>query len=99
MASPSSSPKPAQAANAVSELMLYLKRVISLLRAIFSLIIDGDERLIVYEDRQKICWQCDELRIRETGVFCWACKCPPWPVSDLRTKWRLRSLKCPLNRW
>lgn len=79
--------------------MLFLKRITSFLRAVWSFVIHGDERLIVYEDRQRICLNCDQLSVWETGVFCKACNCPRWALSDLRTKWRMRDLKCPQGKW
>lgn len=78
--------------------MLFVK-VKSFLRAVWSFVRYGDAPLIEHDRRQKICLGCDRLDVTETGVFCQECRCLHWPVSDLRTKWRMRDLRCPLDKW
>jgi len=79
--------------------MLYLKKVRSFARAIWSLIQHGDAPVIEHDRRQMICLPCEYMSLKVSGVFCGKCDCPEWPVSDLRTKWRLRNLKCPVGKW
>jgi hypothetical protein len=79
--------------------MLYLKKAWSLLRAVSSFVRWGDVPLVEHDRRQKICLGCNRLDVTETGVFCLECRCPHWPGSDLRTKWRMRDLRCPLGKW
>lgn len=79
--------------------MLSLKKARSFLRAVWSFIRWGDVPLITHDRRQLICLRCEHIRPTKTGVFCWKCGCPPWAISDLRTKWRMRDIKCPLGKW
>lgn len=74
-------------------------RVISFLRAVWSFVRWGDVSLVTHDRRQVICLRCDRLQVTKTGIFCRACGCAPWVISDLRTKWRMRDLKCPLEKW
>lgn len=78
---------------------MLLTKVISFLRAVYSFVRHGDIPLIEHDRRQVICLRCDYLRVGKTGVFCHACGCRPSPISDLRTKWRMRILRCPLGKW
>lgn len=68
-------------------------------RALFSFLRFGDAALIIYEDREQICQACPNFRRATHGMFCAACGCPPWPMSDLRTKWRMPEAECPLKNW
>lgn len=79
--------------------MLYLTRAKSFLLAVWSFVRWGDVPLIEHDRRQKICLGCDRLEVTKTGVFCQECRCLHWAISDLRTKWRMRNLKCPLDKW
>lgn len=79
--------------------MLFLRKAWSFLRAVWSFVRWGDVPLIEHDRRQAICLGCDRLDVTATGVFCKECRCPHWPVSDQRTKWRMRDLKCPLGKW
>jgi len=76
-----------------------LWKVESFLRALWSFARHGDALLVEHDRRQAICLGCEHLRLMSNGVFCNACECPPWAVSDLRTKWRMRDLKCPKDKW
>lgn len=78
--------------------MLFVKAK-SLARALWSFIRWGDAALDLHDKRASACYLCDELRVVPRGVFCRACKCPRWALSDLRTKWRMRDARCPLNKW
>jgi hypothetical protein len=78
--------------------MLFLK-VKSFALAVWSFIRYGDAPLAEHDRRQTICMACEHLRPMASGVFCKACDCPPWAISDLRTKWRMRDVKCPLGKW
>lgn len=71
----------------------------SFARAVWSFIRWGDAPLDLHDKRVVICHRCPEMRVARAGVFCAACKCPRWAGSDLRTKWRMRDIKCPLNKW
>ena len=79
--------------------MLYLKKVWSFLRAVWSFFRWGDVPLIEHDRRQAICCCCERIDVKPAGVFCLECECPRWPISDLRTKWRMLDIKCPLEKW
>lgn len=79
--------------------MLWIKKALSFLRAVYSFIRYGDVPLLEHDRRQQICMGCEWLDVVASGVFCQACDCPNWTVSDMRTKWRMRELKCPLGKW
>jgi hypothetical protein len=55
--------------------------------------------LRTYQLRKAECLDCPEHIEKERGIYCLACRCPQWPMSDLRTKWRMLDIKCPLNKW
>jgi len=74
-------------------------KALSLARAIFSLARYGEVTPITYELRRAECLDCDQKTETDRGVFCAACGCPQWFMSDLRTKTRLIDVKCPLNKW
>jgi hypothetical protein len=78
---------------------MLLKKAKSFLRAVWSFARWGDVALAEHDRREAICLDCEHLDVALTGVFCLECRCPHWPISDLRTKWRMRNLKCPLNKW
>ncbi len=59
----------------------------------------GDTTLAAYEGRQRVCLTCPQLDRTRRGLFCKACGCPQYPLSDLRTKWRIRGISCPLQYW
>lgn len=69
------------------------------LAALWSFIRYGDVPLQEHDRRQRICLECPKVQVTQAGLFCLACKCPRWVISDLRTKWRMRVLKCPLEKW
>ena len=79
--------------------MLWLKKIVAFRRAFWSLARFGDAPLTTYQKRRKACLACPKMHAAATGLFCGACGCMKWPLSDLRTKWRLRDLKCPLDEW
>jgi hypothetical protein len=78
--------------------MLFVK-ALSFLRAIWSFVRWGDVPLARHDRRQAICLGCEHLEPTANGVFCQECRCPHWAVSDLRTKWRMSDLRCPLGKW
>jgi hypothetical protein len=79
--------------------MLSLKKAKSFLRAVWSFVRYGDAPLRQYTEREEICLKCPEFDMTETNEFCKARDCPRWAISDLRTKRRMRDLRCPLNKW
>jgi hypothetical protein len=79
--------------------MLRVAKARSFLCAVWSFFWYGDAPLVDHDRRQAICLRCEHLEVTATGVFCKACGCPHWAVSDLRTKWRMRDIKCPLDKW
>lgn len=75
-------------------------------RAVSSFLRHGDASLGEYLHRQATCTgsgqatrRCERMAATETGLFCDACGCPRWSVSDLRTKWRMPDAACPLGKW
>lgn len=82
-----------------------MNKLRSFLRAVFSFFAAGDAPLGLYFERQALCIgsefapKCNEAKGTETGLFCAACGCPPSPISDLRTKWRMVDAACPLGKW
>jgi len=79
--------------------MLQLTRLKSFLRAVRSFLQFGDAPLAEAIRREQACSDCPEQITTATGIFCRACDCPQWAISDLRTKWRLPDLACPLGKW
>lgn len=79
--------------------MLLARRLKSLLQAVWSFLRHGDASLKTYSARREACRECPEMIATWSGLFCGACGCPKTPVSDLRTKWRMRDLKCPQGKW
>jgi hypothetical protein len=79
--------------------MLFLKNAKSFLRAVWSFVRYGDVPLWQGAEREETCLACPELKLTQTGMFCKKCRCPHWPLSDLRTKWRMRDVGCPLDKW
>jgi len=78
---------------------MLLAKAKSFLRAAWSFIRYGDVPLWEYTQREEACLKCPELDTTETSEFCKACGCPRWAISDLRTKRRMRDIKCPLGKW
>lgn len=78
---------------------MLLKKAKSLVLAIWSFLRWGDVTVSEYQKRQTVCHDCARFLVSQRGMFCDACGCLPSPVSDLRTKWRLPDLKCPLDKW
>lgn len=76
-----------------------IRKLHSFFVAIYSFLRHGDAPLYIATERELICGTCPEQRTATTGLFCNACGCPPSPISDLRTKWRMLDLKCPLDKW
>jgi hypothetical protein len=76
-----------------------LKKVKSLTRALWSLLRHGTVQAITYRIRAIECFGCDERVEKKKRLYCAACGCPEWWLSDLRRKWRMRELKCPLDKW
>jgi hypothetical protein len=74
-------------------------KIWSLLRAIWSFYRWGDVPIVKYDQRQLVCLRCEYVQVVKHGIFCRACGCPPSALSDMRTKWRMRDLKCPLGKW
>lgn len=71
----------------------------SFLRAVWSLARYGEVTLKTYTLRKAECLDCDRHIETERGIYCGECGCPQWFVSDLRSKWRMRDLRCPLKKW
>lgn len=78
--------------------MLFVKAK-SFIRAMWSFLRYGDAPIEVHDQRQFHCLRCDEFDVVPTGMFCEACHCPRWPLSDMRSKWRMRDVKCPQGKW
>jgi len=76
-----------------------LLKVRSFLRAIWSFWRLGDVPIEQYKQRQAACITCPYLETTRTGRFCRKCGCPRSALSDLRTKWRMTDIKCPIGRW
>lgn len=74
-------------------------KAVSLLRAIYSLIRYGETTVRTQVLRKGECFECEHIIARERGLYCGACGCPEWFMSDLRTKWRMLDIKCPLDKW
>jgi len=55
--------------------------------------------LRTHQLRKAECFDCDRIVTKERGIYCGACGCPQNYLSDLRTKWRIQDVKCPLNKW
>lgn len=68
-------------------------------RAIYSLARYGDVTLRTHTLRKAECFACKHVVARGRGIYCGKCSCPEWFMSDLRTKWRMLDVKCPLNKW
>lgn len=79
--------------------MLQLTRLKSFVRALWSFLRTGDAPLAEATRREQICNDCPEVVTTATGLFCGACGCAQWAVSDLRTKWRLPVIACPQGKW
>ena len=84
---------------AAKEVRKRFRQLRSLYRALRSFILYGDASIRMYTTRKRECRKCDQLRETQTGLFCAACGCPEWPISDLRTKWRMVAAECPLKYW
>lgn len=76
-----------------------LLKIRSFLRAVWSFAWRGDAPMGVYNAREAACYGCERIVVTGHGMFCGACGCLPSPVSDLRTKWRMPGLRCPLDKW
>lgn len=79
--------------------MLFLKKVKSLSLALWSLFWYGTVSAETHETRRAECFKCEAIISNERGIYCGACGCSQWWLSDLRKKWRMRELKCPLGKW
>jgi hypothetical protein len=71
----------------------------SFYRAIYSLAHHGDVTLRTYTLRKRECYECEHIIARQRNLYCGKCGCPEWFISDLRTKWRMLDIRCPLNKW
>jgi hypothetical protein len=76
-----------------------MRKVYTFYRAIYSLIRYGDVTLRTYTQRRAECFECERIIAKERNLYCGACECPQWFMSDLRTKWRMLDVKCPLEKW
>jgi hypothetical protein len=79
--------------------MLFVRKARSFVRAMWSFIRWGDAPIGTHDDRMRACLSCPKMDFSRAGIFCASCGCPRWPLSDLRTKWRMRDARCPLNQW
>lgn len=77
----------------------WLHKAQSLARALWSFARWGDVRLSEYNQRSVACATCPQFQVVQTGYFCSACGCPRWAGSDLRSKWRMADVRCPLGKW
>lgn len=76
-----------------------IRKARSFARAVWSFMRRGDVPLQTYGARETACYKCDQMACAINGIFCNACGCPRWALSDLRTKWRMADVRCPLNKW
>jgi len=76
-----------------------MARILSLIRAVWSVVRYGDVPFRIYAERQSACVLCSHFERSLYGCYCGACDCPRNYVSDLRTKWRMPDLKCPKGKW
>ena len=79
--------------------MLFLKKVKSLFFALWSLFWYGTVEAGIYKRRAVECFVCPALVEKQYRLYCGACGCPEWWLSDLRKKWRMLELKCPQDKW
>jgi hypothetical protein len=79
--------------------MLFLKKVKSLWLALWSLFWYGTTDAETRQQRAVECFGCEARIDKGRRMYCGACGCPQWWLSQLRNKWRMRELKCPLNKW
>jgi hypothetical protein len=79
--------------------MLFLKKAKSLIRALWSLFWFGTVEAKTYRRRALECFFCEARIEKKRRMYCGACGCPQWWLSDLRKKWRMLELKCPLDKW
>lgn len=80
-------------------MLLRLKQLRSLALAVWSFIRWGDVALVEHSRRAAICQRCPFMVVSKTGRFCSQCDCPPSSLSDLRTKWRMLDIRCPIDKW
>jgi len=76
-----------------------MRKLYTFLRAIYSLFRHGEVTIRTHELRKAECFDCLAIITKERGIYCGACGCPQWFMSDLRTKWRMLAAKCPLDKW
>lgn len=79
--------------------MLFLRKAKSLSRALWSLFWFGTVDARIYRERVIECFSCPALVEKKRRLYCGACGCPEWWLSDLRKKWRMLELRCPLGKW
>ena len=79
--------------------MLLLRKANSLAVALWSIVRYGTIEAHNYRQRALECFGCEARIERGRRMYCGACGCPQWRLSDLRVKWRMRELKCPLGKW
>jgi len=82
----------------------FWRKARSFARAIWSFIRYGDISIKEHDRRMLICNDCEHviyapITQSPTNQFCGACECPRSPLSDLRTKCRMRDAKCPIDKW
>lgn len=53
----------------------------------------------VTEARLAICRVCEKLKTDDNKMYCGACGCPKWKLSELSTKLTFARLNCPLRKW
>lgn len=79
--------------------MLFLRKANSFALALWSWLRHGTVQAGAYRLRALECFGCEARIERGRRMYCGACGCPQWWLSDLRNKWRMRELKCPLGKW
>jgi hypothetical protein len=71
--------------------------------AVRSFVKHGDAPIREFDRRLAICISCEFVKFdppkAPTGMFCKACDCPDWWLSDQRTKARMRDAACPMGKW
>jgi hypothetical protein len=79
--------------------MSSIRKLYSFSRVVWSLIRYGEVTIKTYALRRAECVDCTFFKEAKRGIYCSANGYPRWYLSDLRTKWRMPTAKCPLNKW
>jgi len=52
-----------------------------------------------YQQRLAICQGCEHLQRDGDKLYCGACGCPQWSMSELPRKLRFAGLRCPKGKF